>query len=177
MSTLEVRGRAQGSVLHRVVSRGLAGLRGGLEGAERSLPPWVWRELEGFESCGDPSRGFAWLTCGPCEHHRLVPFTCGGRGFCPCCGGRRMSTLAAHWVERVFPHVPVRQWVFTVPWSRRWELARRPELVRRFAGLALRRVSRFLSEQARLQGIDGGRTGSVSVVQRFGSALNPVGRT
>ena len=83
-----------------------------------------------------------------------------------------MASLAAHWVERVFPHVPVRQWVFTVPWSRRWELARRPELVRRFAGLALRRVAGFLSAQARLQGIEGGRTGSVSVVQRFGSALN-----
>ncbi len=52
-----------------------------------------------------------------------------------------MASLAAHWVERVFPHVPVRQWVFTLPWSRRWELARRPELVRRFAGLALRGVS------------------------------------
>jgi hypothetical protein len=83
-----------------------------------------------------------------------------------------MATLAAHWVERVFPRVPVRQWVLTVPWSRRWALARRPELVRRFTGLALRRVSGFLAEQARQQGIEGGRTGSVSVVQRFGSALN-----
>jgi len=105
-------------------------------------------------------RGFAWLTCGPCEHHRLVPFTCGGRGFCSSCGGRRMATLSAHWVERVFARVPVRQWVLTVPWSRRWALARRPELVRRFAGLALGRVSGFLAEQARLQGIEGGRTGS-----------------
>ncbi|MBA2321515.1 MAG: transposase zinc-binding domain-containing protein [Deltaproteobacteria bacterium] len=37
-----------------------------------------------------PARGFAWLTCRPCDYHRLVPFSCKGRGFCPTCGGRRM---------------------------------------------------------------------------------------
>ena len=32
------------------------------------------------------------------------------RGFCPACGARRMAETAAHLVEQVIPHVPVRQW-------------------------------------------------------------------
>ncbi len=39
----------------------------------------------------------------------LVPFSCKGRGFCPSCGGRRMTELAAHLVDAVLPRVPVRQ--------------------------------------------------------------------
>ncbi|KRT74556.1 MAG: transposase 32 family protein [Candidatus Rokubacteria bacterium CSP1-6] len=32
-----------------------------------------------------------------------------GRGFCPSCGGRRMTERAARLVDGVLPHVPVRQ--------------------------------------------------------------------
>ena len=39
----------------------------------------------------------------------VVAFSCRGRGFCPSCGGRRMSELAAHLVDRVLPAVPIRQ--------------------------------------------------------------------
>jgi hypothetical protein len=52
-----------------------------------------------------------------------VAFSCKGRGFCPSCGGRRMSELAAHLVDRVMPDVPVRQWVLSLPWSLRYQLA------------------------------------------------------
>ena len=31
---------------------------------------------------------------------------------------------AVHWVDRVFPRVPVRQWVLTFPWPLRLRLAR-----------------------------------------------------
>jgi len=37
------------------------------------------------------------------------------RGFCPACGARRMAETAAHLVEHVIPHVPVRQWVISFP--------------------------------------------------------------
>ena len=137
MVALEIRGRAQGDVLHRVVRRGLPRFRRAVEAADRNLPGFVWRELERFQECGDPAHGFAWLVCDPCSHHRLVPFSCGGRGFCPSCGGRRMAALAAHWVDRVLPDVGLRQWVITVPWERRWLLARRPDLARKLLGLAL----------------------------------------
>jgi len=172
MVALEIRGRAQGEVLHRIVRRGLPRFRRAVEAADKNLPGFVWRELERFERCGDPAYGFAWLVCDPCAHHRLVPFSCGGRGFCPTCGGRRMAALAAHWVDRVLPEVGLRQWVVTVPWERRWLLARRPDLARKLIGLALRRIRRFLRKRAEARGVVGGRSGSLTVVQRFGSALN-----
>jgi Protein of unknown function (Hypoth_ymh)/Transposase zinc-binding domain len=53
----------------------------------------------------------------------VVAFSCKGRGFCPSCGGRRMSALAAQLVDHVIPHVPVRQWVLSLPWSLRYQLA------------------------------------------------------
>lgn len=78
-------------------------------------PRHVQKELEGFLACGDPTNGFAWLHCAPCDHHRLVTFACKGRGFCPRCGGRRMAEPSAWWIDRVLPHVATRQWVLTVP--------------------------------------------------------------
>jgi hypothetical protein len=34
-----------------------------------------------------------------------------------------MSALAAQLVDRVIPHVPVRQWVLSLPWLLRYQLA------------------------------------------------------
>lgn len=165
---LEIRGGAH-DLLQPVVREGLAALRGALASVERCLPRHVEQELEGFLACGDPRYGFAWLICDGCDHHRLVTFSCKGRGFCPSCGGRRMAERAAWWVDRVIPHVATRQWVLTVPWRRRWLLARRPELACGVHAVAMRRIERWYAEQA---GAPGGQTGSVSVQQRFGSALN-----
>ena len=58
-----------------------------------------------------------------CTFERLVPFSCKGRGFCPSCGGRRMTERAAHLVDEVLPPVPVRQWVLTLPYRLRYLLA------------------------------------------------------
>ena len=37
--------------------------------------------------------------------------------------GRRMADTAAHLVDNVFPHVPVRQWVLSLPIEIRYRLA------------------------------------------------------
>jgi hypothetical protein len=37
------------------------------------------------------------------------------RGSCPSCGARHMAETAAHMVDHVFPHVPVRQFVLSLP--------------------------------------------------------------
>jgi hypothetical protein len=42
------------------------------------------------------------------------------------CGGRRMSELAAQLVDRLIPRVPVRQWVLSVPFGLRYQLASTP---------------------------------------------------
>ncbi|MAE71214.1 MAG: hypothetical protein CME06_12205 [Gemmatimonadetes bacterium] len=63
------------------------------------------------------SHGIARVHCHDCGHDRLGPFSCRGRGFCPSCTGRRMADHAAHLVDHVFPHVPVRQWVLSLPFD------------------------------------------------------------
>jgi len=166
--TLE-RCNSPNDVLHRVVRAGLPQLREALDEAGRDLPAHVLGELEGFITCGDPTEGFAWLHCEECDHHRIVPFTCKGRGFCPSCGGRRMTERAARWVDELIPRVAVRQWVITVPWPRRLLLARNPKLARGVLKVALREIQRWLRQRT---GQGTGQGGSVTVVQRFASALN-----
>ena len=46
------------------------------------------------------------------------------------------------------------------------------ELCRAVTGVALRTVLGFLRRRARGEGIAGGRSGAVTIVQRFGGALN-----
>ena len=80
-----------------------------------------------------------------------------------------MNGRAAAWVDGLFPRVPVRQWVLTVPWKRRLLLAREPTLARGVLDVALGVITRWYAKQA---SAPDGRTGSVTVLQRFGSALN-----
>jgi hypothetical protein len=75
----------------------------------QGLPRFVEREFLDFLTCRCLAAGFARFRCASCRKDRLVPFSCKGRGFCPSCGGRRMTDRAAHLVDHVFPHVPVRQ--------------------------------------------------------------------
>ena len=43
-------------------------LRAKLDAADRSLPRFVWRELERYLTCRDYfSQGFAWLHCDSCD--------------------------------------------------------------------------------------------------------------
>ena len=52
---------------------------------------------------------------------RVVGFSCKKWGMCPSCGGRRMAETAAHLVDRVPPHVPMR--VLSVPHGLRHRMA------------------------------------------------------
>ena len=81
-----------------------------------------------------------------------------------------MAERAARWVDTLIPRVAVRRFVLTVPWPRRWLLARRPDLSKGVLAIALREVGRWLREEG--TGQPGGETGSLTVVQRFGSALD-----
>jgi hypothetical protein len=84
-----------------------------------------------------------------------------------------MAELAAHWVERVIDDVPVRQWVLTVPWTRRLLLARNPKLSKGVLGVALKEVLGWYRQRAKQHlGLADARTGSVTVVQRFSSSLS-----
>ena len=170
-TTVEGRGSA-GDVLHRVFEGHLGSFLEELEERGGDLPAHVRRELDAYRACGDFSQGFGWLTCKGCDHHRLVPLSCSGRGFCPTCGGRRMAELAEHWLERVFPTAPVRQFVLTLPWGRRRLLAYRTDLCRGVRREYLDELKQWYAEQAGGQGAPAGsETGLVTVVHRAGSAL------
>jgi transposase-like zinc-binding protein len=98
---------------------------------------------------------------------REFPFSCKGRAWCPSCGGRRMTERAAHLVDAVLPWVPVRQWVLTVPYRLRYQMAWNHGLSR----AVLRVYTRVLFD-VYARGVPGGRTGSVTVMQRAGSGLS-----
>ena len=81
-----------------------------------------------------------------------------------------MAATSAWRMDRVLPHVATRQWVVTVPWKRRWLLARRPKLASGVHTVALRTIERWYAAAGGAPKTGG--TGSVTATQRFGSALN-----
>ena len=83
-----------------------------------------------------------------------------------------MAERAAHLVDRVFPRVPVRQWVLSVPYRLRYRLAWDHALCRAVVGRTMRAILGFLRRRAREDGVMDGRSGAVAIVQRFGGALN-----
>ena len=83
-----------------------------------------------------------------------------------------MTDRAAHLTDHVFPEVPIRQWVLTLPPRLRYLLAWDHTLCRAVAAVYLRAVHGWLRRQAKRRGVGDGRGGAVAVVQRFGAALN-----
>jgi len=83
-----------------------------------------------------------------------------------------MVETAARLVEHVFPRVPVRQWVLSVPWPLRLLLAARPDLLTRVLEAVTRALSTAAKRRAGLRAGADAETGVVTFIQRFGSALN-----
>jgi len=161
------------SVLYGVVAAQLETFLERQHRRERIVPRFVERELRSFLECGILANGFLRVHCDACRLDRVVPFSCKGRAFCPSCGGRRMADTAAHLVDRVFPEVPIRQWVLSLPFALRYRLAYDARLVRDVLHIfvqavfgSLRRRAGFATSNRKV------RCGAVTFVQRFGDALN-----
>ena len=161
-------------MLHRVVREQLQTFLWALDQRhdERGVPLFVKREFQRFVRCGMLAHGFARFRCAGCGTDRLVAFSCKGGGLCPSCGGRRMTERAAHLIDHVLPHVPVRQWVLSLPFELRYRLAWDHELCRAVLAIYTRALLGFYRKRAKGSGHDEGRTGTVTVIQRFGGALN-----
>jgi hypothetical protein len=165
--------RPQDTVLHKVVREHLETfLAHARESYDAPLPKYVQGELHGYLRCGIFDHGFTRAHCDACGHDLLVAFSCKARGLCPSCAGRRMANTAAHLVDRVFPSVPVRQWVLSLPFDVRARAAFDPRfltaLVRAFASALDARHGRL----ARSIGLEKTQFAAVTFVQRFGSSLN-----
>jgi ribosomal protein S27E len=137
----------------------------------RTLPDYVQQEFTDFLKCGRLEQGFLRVRCESCEHERLVAFSCKRRGFCPSCGARRMVETAALLVDEVFPARPIRQWVLTAPFPLRFMFAAYPELMGKVLGIVTRAISTHLAWLAGFTKREA-PTGVVTLIQRFGSALN-----
>jgi hypothetical protein len=82
-----------------------------------------------------------------------------------------MSESAALLVDEVLPHKPIRQWVLSFPFQLRFLFAGRPELMGKVLGIVYRAIASHLIKKAGLTQKTA-QTGSVTFIQRFGSALN-----
>ena len=116
---------AEHTVLHQVIALHLEAFLDAVAeaGDGVGLPQFVEREFREFLLCGVFEAGVARFQCEGCAREHLVPFSCKGRAWCPSCGGRRMTERAAHLVDAVLPWVPVRQWVLTMPYRLRYQMA------------------------------------------------------
>jgi hypothetical protein len=66
-----------------------------------------------------------------------------------------MCGTAAHLVDHVFPGVPVRQWVLSVPFELRLLLAKNHRALSAVGRIFVREVFHWQREQAALRGIRG----------------------
>ena len=165
------RHRPEQTLLYQLVEKHYPALVEQLEFQGKSLPAHVHREFEAYLKCGRLEHGFLRVRCDTCHFERLVAFSCKKRGFCPSCGARRMAETAALLADEVFPDVPLRQWVISFPFPLRYLFAAHPQAMGKVLGIVYRAISTHLIHKAGLQ-IKDGATGAVTLIQRFGSALN-----
>lgn len=137
----------------------------------RVLPDYVRQEFEGYLKYGRLEHGFLRVRCDACDAKHLVAFSCKHRGFCPSCGARRMAESAALLLDEVFPREPMRQWVLSFPFQLRFLFASRPQIMGRVLCIVHRVIAAHLIKKAG-QTHKMAHTGSVTLIQRFGSALN-----
>lgn len=145
--------------------------------ASVSLPDYVQAEFDAYLKCGILEYGFVKMACLDCKATLLVPLSCKKRGFCPSCMGKRMNEGAAFFVTNIIPKVPVRQWVLSLPMPARFWMARNPRLMSSGLNIFMRAVHRYYKNSfLKNAGIDCSeykvQTGSLTVIQRFGGALN-----
>ena len=74
-------------------------------------------------------------------------------------------------VDTVLPHQPIRQWVLSVPFPLRWLFASEPRVLSKALEVVTRAISTYLVKKAGFTHTTA-KTGAVTLIQRFGSALN-----
>jgi hypothetical protein len=84
-----------------------------------------------------------------------------------------MADTAAHLVDHVFPEVPVRQWVLSVPFALRYRLAYDSSLVRDVLQILMRTIFASIRRRAGIPASNRkARCGAVGFIQRSSDALN-----
>lgn len=165
------RHRPEQTLLYQIIEQHYPAFTKQLALRGTALPDYVQREFDDYFKCGRLEHGFLRLRCDSCHAEHLVAFSCKRRGFCPSCGARRMAESAALLVDEVLPQQPMRQWVLSVPFPLRFLFASRPEIMGRVLGIVYRTIATHLTRKAGYTKTTA-HAGAVTLIQRFGSALN-----
>jgi len=182
-----VRHRPETTLLYQIVREYWPEFQAELASHGKYLPAYVTKEFDEYLKCGRLEHGFLRVRCKSCHDEKLVAFSCKRRGFCPSCGARRMADSAALLVDEILPHQPMRQWVLgncsrhgstshihvvvSVPFPLRFLFASNPKVMTRSLGIVYRAISTHLAHKAGFAK-PMAQTGAVTLIQRFGSALN-----
>ncbi|MEI2622792.1 MAG: IS91 family transposase [Giesbergeria sp.] len=145
------------------------------QGDHHTPKPFVCKAFAKYLECGIFAHGFARARCGDCGHDYFVAFSCKGRGVCPSCTTRRMVETAAHLNDHVFPRLPVRQWVLSVPKRLRYFMQRDGAVLSMVLRIFLRVIAQTLqthSPGAAHMDKAGLHIGAIAFIHRFGSSLN-----
>ncbi len=165
------RHRPEQTLLYRIVEQHYPAFAAQFAAQGRDLSAYVQREFEDYLRCGRLEHGFLRVRCESCHAEQLVAFSCKRRGFCPSCGARRMAESAALLVDEVLPEQPMRQWVLSFPFQLRFLFATRPAILGQVLGIVYRIIATHLIRKAG-HTHKTASTGAVTLIQRFGSALN-----
>ena len=165
------RHRPEQTLLYQLVEQHYPEFAEMMQSQGKALPYHVLKEFDKFLKCGRLEHGFLRVVCDDCHQEKLVAVSCKRRGFCPSCGARRMAESAKLLVDDVLKGYPIRQWVLSLPIPLRLLLARYPKALSKVLQIIHRAISTdiihrsgYLKKQA--------KTGAVTYIQRFGSALN-----
>lgn len=143
------------------------------DGCGGHAPALTEREFRRYLECGILAHGFARARCADCGHDFIIAYSCKGRGICPSCTTRRMVETAAHLVDHVFPRLPVRQWVLSLPKRLRYHIDD-ANLQNAVLHSLLHGIEQGLRESLPTNGATHIDTyiGAVVFIHRFGSLLN-----
>ena len=145
------------------------------QGDHRTPKTYVRQAFRKYLECGIFAHGFARAWCDDCGHDYFVAFSCKGRGVCPSCNTRRMVATAAHLTDHVFPRLPVRQWVLSVPKRLRYFMQRDGAVLNMVLRIFLRVIAQSLQDHCTGAANADKATlhiGAVGFIHRFGSSLN-----
>ena len=166
----------QDTLLHQIFVENFEEFQYALKKSGKHLPPHVIRELDAFLDCGIPEAGgySTWRCNNGCPSSvKTIAFSCKRRGFCPRCGGRRMSQTAANIVDNVFPNQAARQWVISLPFELRFWVASDGKLMDKILEICNQEISNFYKAKARNEhGLVYSHTGGITFVQRAGGQIN-----
>jgi len=166
-----VRHRPETTLLYQIVQEYWPEFQAELASQDKYLPAYVTKEFDEYLKCGRLEHGFLRVRCEACHDEKLVAFSCKKRGFCPSCGARKMADSAALLVDDILPPQPMRQWVLSVPYPLRFLFASKPAVMGKVLAIVYRAIATHLTRKAGFKTTTA-QTGAVTLIQRFGGALN-----